>query len=64
MIADPLAHTERRFVVAIGASAGGLEALTALVSHLPTDLNIPFIVLQHLSPNYRSMMVQLLARRH
>ncbi|MDD2741116.1 MAG: chemotaxis protein CheB [Rhodocyclaceae bacterium] len=59
---DPLAPTERRFVVAIGASAGGLEALTALVSHLPADLNIPFIVLQHLSPNYRSMMVQLLAR--
>lgn len=53
---------ERRFIVAIGASAGGLEALTALVSQLPTDLDVPFIVLQHLSPNYRSMMVQLLGR--
>ncbi|MBS1143209.1 MAG: Protein-glutamate O-methyltransferase [Proteobacteria bacterium] len=53
---------ERRFIVAIGASAGGLEALTALASSLPTDLNVPFIVLQHLSPNYRSMMVQLLSR--
>jgi two-component system CheB/CheR fusion protein len=59
---DPLALSERRFLVAIGASAGGLEALTALVSHLPTDLNVPFVVLQHLSPNYRSMMVQLIAR--
>ena len=48
--------------MAIGASAGGLEALTAFVSSLPTDLNVPFVVLQHLSPNYRSMMVQLLAR--
>lgn len=56
------ALVERRFIVAIGASAGGLEALTALASSLPTDLNVPFVVLQHLSPNYRSMMVQLLAR--
>lgn len=54
--------TERKFIVAIGASAGGLEALTAFVSSLPTDLNVPFVILQHLSPNYRSMMVQLLAR--
>ena len=60
--AELASPNERRFIVAIGASAGGLEALTAFVSSLPTDLNVPFVVLQHLSPNYRSMMVQLLAR--
>ncbi|MBL8428489.1 MAG: PAS domain-containing protein [Dechloromonas sp.] len=60
--AETPALIERQFIVAIGASAGGLEALTAMISNLPTDLNVPFVILQHLSPNYRSMMVQLLAR--
>lgn len=52
----------RQFMVAIGASAGGLEALSVLISHLPTDLNVPFVILQHLSPTYRSMLAQLLGR--
>lgn len=58
---DPL-EQKRHYLVAIGASAGGLEALSALISHLPTDLGIPYIILQHLSPTYRSMLVQLLGR--
>jgi two-component system, chemotaxis family, CheB/CheR fusion protein len=52
----------RHYIVAIGASAGGLEALSALVAQLPTDLNVPFVILQHLSPTYRSMLAQLLGR--
>lgn len=55
-------HPQRRFLVGIGASAGGLEALTSLFSNLPTDLNIPFVVAQHLSPAYRSMLAQLIGR--
>lgn len=55
-------ETRRQFTVAIGASAGGLEALSVLISHLPVDLNIPFVILQHLSPTYRSMLAQLLGR--
>ncbi|PKO88138.1 MAG: PAS domain S-box protein, partial [Betaproteobacteria bacterium HGW-Betaproteobacteria-12] len=51
-----------RYVVGIGASAGGLEALTALISHLPVNLGICYVVIQHLSPTYRSMMAQLLGR--
>ena len=54
--------TRPRYVVGIGASAGGLEALTALISHLPVDLGICYVVIQHLSPTYRSMMAQLLGR--
>ncbi len=53
---------ERNFVVGIGASAGGLEALSDLISVLPDDLGVPYIVVQHLSPTHRSMMVPLLAR--
>ena len=59
---DPPPLIRRQFIVAIGASAGGLEALSVLISHLPTDLNVPFVVLQHLSPTYRSMLAQLLGR--
>ena len=52
----------RPYIVGIGASAGGLEALSTLIGALPTDLGISYVVLQHLSPTHRSMMVQLLGR--
>lgn len=55
-------EAQRRFVVGIGASAGGLEALSALVSHLPDNLGASYVIVQHMSPNHRSMLVQLLAR--
>ena len=53
---------ERTFIVGIGASAGGLEALSELIRILPDDIGVPYIVVQHLSPTHRSMMVPLLAR--
>ncbi len=56
----PIEH--RNFIVGIGASAGGLEALSDLIRALPDDLGVPYIVVQHLSPTHRSMMVPLLAR--
>lgn len=54
----PLHH----YVVGIGASAGGLEALTALVSRLKPGLGMAYVVVQHLSPSYKSMLPQLLGR--
>lgn len=50
------------FVVAIGASAGGLEALERLFALLPVDTGASFVVIQHLAPEHRSMMDTLLAR--
>ncbi len=49
-------------VVGIGASAGGLEALQQFFKHLPADCELSFVVIQHLSPNYKSTMDQLLSR--
>ncbi|MBW7850921.1 MAG: PAS domain-containing protein [Rhodospirillales bacterium] len=49
-------------MVGIGASAGGLEALRPFVASLPHASNMGYVVVQHLSPQYRSMMVQLLSR--
>jgi two-component system CheB/CheR fusion protein len=49
-------------IVGIGASAGGLEALEAFFSHMPSDANIAFVVIQHLSPKHKSIMGSLLAK--
>ncbi|WP_353472917.1 CheR family methyltransferase [Salipiger sp. H15] len=49
-------------LVAIGASAGGLEPLEAFFSAAPPDAGWCFVVLQHLSPDFRSMMNVHLAR--
>ena len=48
-------------LVAIGASAGGLEACMKLVGVLPADTGMAFILVQHLDPTHESMMVELLA---
>ena len=48
-------------VIAIGASAGGLEASRALLKGLNDDLNAAFILILHLDPSHDSMMVNLLA---
>ena len=50
-------------IVGIGASAGGLESLERLFAHLPTDTGMAFVVLQHLSPDFKSLMDELLSRR-
>ncbi len=49
-------------VVGIGASAGGLEALTALISGLPQENNTAYVLAQHLSPTHKTMLVDLLSR--
>ncbi|MEI6621588.1 MAG: chemotaxis protein CheB [Actinomycetes bacterium] len=38
-------------IVAIGASAGGLDALAKLFEACPTDIGAAFVVIQHLSPS-------------
>ncbi|OCX61453.1 hypothetical protein BFP70_15570 [Thioclava sp. SK-1] len=50
-------------LIAIGASAGGLEPLEAFFEHIPDDSGWCCVVIQHLSPDYRSMMAELLARK-
>lgn len=51
-----------QIVIGIGASAGGLEALQDFFKAMPTDTNLVFVVIQHLSPDYKSLMDELLAR--
>ncbi|MDM3854567.1 MAG: chemotaxis protein CheB, partial [Aphanizomenon gracile PMC649.10] len=49
-------------IVGIGASAGGLEAFTQLLRHLPIDTGMGFVLIQHLSPNQKSMLSDILSR--
>ena len=43
-------------IVGIGASAGGLEAFSALLKHLPLDTGMGFVLVQHLDPVHDSAL--------
>lgn len=50
-------------VVAVAASAGGLNALSQLLAALPKDFPAAVVVVQHLDPRHRSLMADILSRR-
>lgn len=50
-------------VVGIGASAGGLEALEQLFSHVPESTGLAYVVVQHLAPQHASMLAEILGRQ-
>ncbi len=49
-------------IVGLGASAGGLEALQRFFDAVPGDSDLAYVVVQHLSPVHKSLMVDLLAK--
>ncbi len=49
-------------IVGIGASAGGLEAFTKLLTHLPSDTGMAFVLVQHLDPKRESLLKDILSR--
>lgn len=50
-------------IVALAASAGGLEALSEVLSHLPSDFSASIVVVQHLAPGRISLLADILGRR-
>lgn len=52
----------RPYVVGIGASAGGLEALEEFFSHMPITNAIAFVVIEHLDPTQKDLLPELLQR--
>ncbi len=54
---------QQHYIVAVGASAGGLEAIQEFFDNMPQTGNLSFVVIQHLSPDYKSLLVELVARR-
>jgi two-component system, chemotaxis family, CheB/CheR fusion protein len=49
-------------IVAIGASAGGLAAFEAFLSNMPADNGMVFVLVQHLSPDHKSILAELVQR--
>ena len=62
-IVDPAKRQKQpTFVAAIGASAGGLQPLEDFFGAMPSNTGIAFVVVQHLSPDFKSLMHELLAK--
>lgn len=60
---DETASCPQEFsIIGIGASAGGLEACSALLRHIPPGTGFAFVVVQHLDPAHESLLPTLLGR--
>ena len=63
---EKVKETEERqkemFVVGLGASAGGLEALQQFFRYMPANSGLSFVVVQHLAPDYKSLMADILGK--
>lgn len=59
----PLAAPTTHPPIGLAASAGGLNALTAVLGRLAADFPAPVIVVEHLQPNHRSFLAEILSRR-
>ncbi|WP_083891494.1 CheR family methyltransferase [Fibrella aestuarina] len=53
-------EADRLFVVGLGASAGGVEAISTFMEHVPADSGMAYVVILHLSPDYDSQLTQIL----
>jgi two-component system CheB/CheR fusion protein len=60
-VRKPVAHASFP-IVGVGASAGGLEAFTQLLSVLPAGIGMAFVLVQHLDPEHESALAQILSR--
>ncbi len=58
----PAELSDGLIVVALGASAGGLEAITALLRSSQPNNHLAFVIAQHMAPQHRSLLVELLSK--
>jgi two-component system CheB/CheR fusion protein len=61
-MSKPSSTPEDHYIVAIGASAGGLEAIHDFFDHMPGNNDLSFVIIQHLSPDHKSLLVELVSR--
>jgi two-component system, chemotaxis family, CheB/CheR fusion protein len=54
-------HSAKHFIIGIGASAGGMEAIHTIFDHTPND-GVSYVIVQHLSPDHKSLMAELLVK--
>lgn len=60
--ATPL-HTDEFLIAAVGASAGGIEAVADLIRNMPPDTGMAFVLIQHLDPTHPSFLSDLVSKR-
>jgi len=58
-----LERSNELLIAAIGASAGGIEAFTELVTSLPNDTGMAFVLIQHLDPDHKSLLTELISKK-
>ncbi len=56
------AKESKQYIVGIGASAGGLEALQKLLTALSPNTGFVYVIVQHLSPDYKSLLGEILSK--
>src|SRR6056297_865803 len=56
-------HSEPHIIVGIGASADGINALEAFFKNVPEQTGLSFVVIQHLSPDHKSILPDILQRK-
>jgi two-component system CheB/CheR fusion protein len=60
--AEPKVNGSAPLIVGIGASAGGLEAFKTFFEHMPPGSGMAFVLVQHLAPDRKSMLAELLGK--
>ena len=60
--AEQKANGSSHLIVGIGASAGGLEAFRTFLENMPADSGMAFVLVQHLAPDHKSMLAEILAK--
>src|SRR5688500_6085633 len=56
-----MTNLQSQHIIAIGASAGGMDEINRFFDHTPID-SVSYIVIQHLSPDFKSRIVELVAK--
>ncbi|MGA8220373.1 MAG: chemotaxis protein CheB [Candidatus Acidiferrales bacterium] len=59
---NPPGEKDGFLIVAIGASAGGIEAFSELIRNLPADTGMAFVLVQHLDPKHKSILTEIVSR--
>src|SRR5215475_3661328 len=54
--------SQHRTIVGFGASAGGLEAFSEVLAHMPSNSGLALVLVQHLDPKHSSVLAELLSR--
>ncbi|MGF1924492.1 MAG: chemotaxis protein CheB, partial [Bacteroidia bacterium] len=56
-----MSNLDPKYIIALGASAGGMEEINSFFDHTPLD-GVAYVIIQHLSADFKSRMVELLKK--